>query len=295
MDSVQNPASEHAQTLEARIAASHADLSNKQKRLARFVLDNKYFISFATANQAGEETGTSAATVVRFAQTIGYQGYSEMQAAIRAELPNYMRAIDQFQERLEATLQPDDVANKVFLSDISNIERTAKGLSEATLNEAVEAIMQAEHIFVVGAGLSAAPAFLLSHSLRLIGLDVHLNQGEGLSLAVDAAIYRPGDVLIAIGIWRYARSTVNTVMKAKGSGLYTITITDSVVSPLSRISDCAFEVFTDGISYNLSITAIISMLNVLISALSFRVPEQVFQSLRKVDRAYLDNDLLALE
>lgn len=295
MDSNQKTAKEPPRTLDERVTACHTQLSNKQKRLARFVLDNKYLISFASASQAGEKTGTSAATVVRFAQAIGYQGYSEMQAAIRAELPSYMSAIERIQDRLQAPLASDDVLQKVFHTDISNIERTANGLSKNMLSDAMDAIVQADHIYVIGAGLSAGPAQMLAHSLKIIGLDVRINQNEGLLLASDTAVYQPGDVMIAVGMWRYARSTLNAVKTARQMGVQVITITDSAVSPLSRVADYAFEVFTDSVSYSHSMTAVISLMNLMIAELSSRVPEQMVQALRRVDRAYLENNLLALE
>jgi len=295
MDSDHKPALKPLRSLDERVTACHSQLSNKQKRLARYVLDNKYFISFATASQAGEKTGTSAATVVRFAQAIGYQGYSEMQSAIRAELPSYMSAIERIQDRLQAPSSPSDVLQKIFHTDISNIERTANGLSKATLSDAMDAIVHAEHIFIIGAGLSAGPALLLAHSLKIIGLDVRINQNEGLQLAADTALYRPDDVMIAIGMWRYARSTLHAVSIARKMGVRIITITDSTVSPLSRNADYAFEVFTDSASYSHSMTAVVSLMNLMISELSSQIPEQTVLALRRVDSAYLENNLLALE
>lgn len=287
MDSPQFP-----ESLDERIAAIHASLSNKQKRLARFVLDNKYFISFAPASQAGEKTGTSAATVVRFAQTLGYKGYNEMQAAIRDELPSYMTAIERIQARMESPTPPDNVAQKVFYNDVSNIERTASNLSTQKLQQAIEAIVQADRILVVGAGLSAATALFLAHSLRIIGLDARVELGEGLFLAAGVSLCRPEDVLIAIDMWRYVRSTTNAVVRAKKAGARVITITDSIVSPVSKIADCAFEVAADGISHSLSCVGAMSLLNVLIAMLSYRIAEQTMRSLRQVDGAYRENDLL---
>ena len=78
-------------------------------------------------------------------------------------------------------------------------------------------------------------------------------------------------------------------------GVSVIAITDSIVSPLARLADYAFEVVTSGISHSLSATAIMSLLNVFIAALSYKIPEQTMRSLRRVDSAYRDNDLLVLE
>lgn len=288
-------------SLDERIATIHDELSNKQKRLARFILDNKYFISFASANQAAEKTATSAATVVRFAQMLGYSGYTDMQEAVRSELPSYMTAIQRIQVHLETltgdrySAPPDDIAQKVFRTDINNIERTANNLSTQKLFDAVEAIVQARRILVIGAGLSASPALFLSHSLRIAGLDARVNLNEGLSLVTDILHCGTGDVLIAIGMWRYAYSTVDSVMRARVAGAKVITITDSIVSPLSHKADFAFEVATDGVSFSLSSVGTMSLLNAIIAALSYRIPEQIMNSLRQVDNAYRENNLLAME
>jgi DNA-binding MurR/RpiR family transcriptional regulator len=283
------------QTLEQRISAAHGELSRKHKQLARFILDNKYFISFASASQAAEKTNTSAATVVRFAQSLGYEGFSEMQAAIRAELPSYMSAVKRIQERLESPTEPDNLPQKVFYTDIANIERTANNLMAADLDGALQAIVNAGRIWVIGSGISATSALYLAHSLRIIGFDARFNMNEGLSLAVDAAQFSPDTLVIALDMWRYVRSTTEAVAIARKNGARTIAITDSVVSPLAQMADFAFEVAADGAAHSLSPTAALSLINVIIASLAYRVPQQTMESLRRVDSNYLDNNLLVLE
>jgi DNA-binding MurR/RpiR family transcriptional regulator len=283
------------QNLEQRISSAHSDLSPKHKRLARFILDNKYFMSFASASQAGEKTGTSAATVVRFAQSLGYDGFSEMQSAIRAELPSYISAAERIQERLESPTEPDDLPQKVFYTDIANIERTANNLSAANLDGVLQAIIDARHIWVIGSGISASSALYLAHSLKIIGFDARFNMNEGLSLAVDSAQFGPDTLVIALDMWRYVRSTVNAVASARKHGASIIAITDSIVSPLAQMADFAFEVSAEGVAHSLSPTAVLSVINVIIASLSYLVPKQTMESLRRVDANYLNNDLLVLE
>jgi DNA-binding MurR/RpiR family transcriptional regulator len=286
----------HAErSLEQRISAAHADLSRKHRHLARFILDNKYFVSFASASQAAEKTDTSAATVVRFAQSLGYEGYSEMQAAIRADLPSYMSAVERIQERLESSTEPDDLPQKVFYTDITNIERTASNLVAANLDGALQAIVDAHRIWAIGSGISATSALYLAHSLRILGFDARFNMNEGLSLAVDAAQFDSDTLVIALDMWRYVRSTTNTVAIARKHGAHVIAITDSIVSPLAQMADFAFEVAADGVSHSLSATAVLSLINVIVASLSYLVPQQTMESLRRVDSNYLDNNLLVLE
>jgi DNA-binding MurR/RpiR family transcriptional regulator len=281
--------------LEERISACRASMSPKQKRLAHFILTHQYFMSFASASQAGEKIGASAATVVRFAQMLGYSGFSEMQAAIRADLPSYGKAIERIQERLESPPPSDNNPQKVFYTDIQNIKQTANSIDEAKIEQVVEELIKAKRIFVVGSGLSAAPAQFLAHSLKIIGFDAHACLDGGLSLAADTALFEEGCLMIAIGLWRYARSTIQAAVNAQRYGTRVIAITDNSLCSLATIADCAFEVATRGVAHSLSVTAVFSLVNVLIAALSDRLPEQILRSLRRVDAAYLDGNLLIVE
>jgi len=284
-----------SESLKDRIANSLDTLSKKHKVIARYVIDNDYFTSFASASLLGEKTNTTAATVVRFAQALGYDGFTELQDALRSEMPNHLTTTARMQKRMSAKNSPGPISQSVFFADIKNIERTASGLSEDNLESVLEKIQIARRILIIGAGLSHAPVALLAHSLKVMGFEAQAILGEGLNSAVEIAGLKDGDLLIAIDLWRYVRMTVNAVSTAKENGIPVIAITDSIVSPLAKLADNAFIVATDGVAHNLSITALISLINVLLAMLADRFPEQVYNSLKKVDAAYTDNDLLFLK
>jgi DNA-binding MurR/RpiR family transcriptional regulator len=282
-------------SLDERIAAALNRLSPKQKQLARFLLDNRYLVSFTSASQIGASVGASAATVVRFAQKLGYGGFSELRSAIREELPTYLTAAERIERRLAAPPNSHDIPQQVFHTEISNIERTASSLDKARLDAALEAMVGARRILVVGCGLSAAPVWFLAHSLKVIGFDVRMDIDGGLSLATEIAQLRPATLLVAIDLWRYSRSTVEGARAAKNQGAQIIAVTDSIMSPVARVADYAFEVATEGTGHSLSPTAVMSLLNVFIAALSYRMPEQVVESLRRVDTMYRSRSLLLTE
>lgn len=148
---------------------------------------------------------------------------------------------------------------------------------------------------MVGSGLSMAPALFLTHSLKVIGFDARAVLDGGLSLAVETAHMDAGTLLIAIDLWRYVRSTMRAVRAAHEQGVPVIAITDSVVSPLAQMANYAFEVATDGVTHSLSPTAVISLINVFIAGLSYRVPAQSMEALRRVDAAYRRQKLLITE
>jgi DNA-binding MurR/RpiR family transcriptional regulator len=233
--------------------------------------------------------------VVRFAQSLGYEGFSELRDTVREEMPTYLTAAERIEKRLAEPPNPHDIPQHVFHTDIINIERTASNLDAIRFNAALDAIVQAERILVVGCGLSAAPVWFLAHSLKVIGFNVRKDIDGGLSLATEIAQLHSTALLIAIDLWRYARSTVGAVHAARQRGVKIVAITDSLMSPLAQDADHAFGVATDGMGHSLSPTAVISLLNVFIAALSYRVPDQVMESLRRLDAMYRTHNFLLAE
>lgn len=282
-------------TLRQRIVTSGSLLSRKQKRIARFTLDNEYFVAFASASEVGGKVDASAATVVRFCQAIGYQGFPHLQAAIREKFPRQLTTVQRVEEGLVDLATENDLLARVFSNDSNNIEHTASLLQIGEFEAATDEICRASQILVVGGGLSAPPALFLAHSLEVMGFPVRVVTTGGVPLALALASLEPTDVLICISFWRYFRESVEAMYRAKEIGAKGIAITDSELSPLTQVADFSFLVFVDGVAHSISPTASVSLINAFIAALSFKAPEQTLHSLRKVDASYRRNRLLLEE
>lgn len=287
-----NPAAEPI-SLEDKIVAVLYQLSKKQKEIARFLLDHQDFVAFASASDVGAKTHTSAATVVRFCQALGYEGYVHLQAAIRERIPVHRTTVQRIEDRLTSPIPKEDLLARVFAADIRNIERTAVLTTNDRLQAAVAEMRRARQILVVGAGLAASLAVFLTHSLQAIGLPARSVTGGGEPLALALAFLQPEDVVMGISFWRNLRDVVGAVRQAREIGAKTIGITDSELAPLARLSDYPFLVATEGVAHGLSPASALSLLNAFVATLSLDMPEQVVESLRLVDEAYKRNDLLA--
>lgn len=279
--------------LDDKIVAALPRLSKKQKEIAHFILDNQDVVAFASASDVGAKTQSSAATVVRFCQALGYKGYVDLQATIREGMPLHRTMIQRLEERLADPIPQDDIPYRVFATDIRNIERTAALMTNDHLRAATAEIRRARQILVVGGGLTAMVAEYLAHALQVIGLPAQSVIGGGEPLALALAFVRPEDLVIGISFWRNLRDVVQAIQQAQDVGAKTIGITDSKLSPLARWPDYSFLVATDGVAHNLSPVATLSLLNAFMAALSFDMPAQVVESLRLVDGAYRRSGLLA--
>jgi DNA-binding MurR/RpiR family transcriptional regulator len=271
--------------LEDKVIAALPQLSKKQKESARFILDSQGFVAFASAHDVGARTNTSAATVVRFCQALGYEGYPHLQAAIRQWFPRAMTRVQKLEERLTSPIPKSDILARVCATDIGNIKHTMELVDPETFEAAVTEIGRATSILVVGEGLSAPPALFFAHSLKVMGFLVQVVTAGGAALSLELSALRPSDLLVGMSFWRYTRETVEAMHWAKETGTRRIAMTDSNVSPLAQLADYAFVASTYGVAHSSSPTAFISLINAFVAALSFRRPQQTLAALRKVDAA----------
>jgi DNA-binding MurR/RpiR family transcriptional regulator len=282
-------------TISAKIAAAFPRLSRRQKQVARFVVDNEYFVAFASATEVAQEADVSTATVVRFCQALGYEGYPHLQAAIRQRFPHFMTTVQKIEERLTSPISESDVLARVFATDISNIKHTMELLDPETFEAAVTEIDRATGILVVGGGLSAPPALFFAHSLKVMSFPVQVVTTGGAPLSLELSALRPSDLLIGISFWRYFRETVEAMYWAREIGAKRIAITDSELSPLAQLADYAFVTITDGVAHSISPISPISLINAFVAVLSLQRPQQTLAALRKVDAVYRESRLLVEE
>lgn len=278
-------------SLESRIRTLLPAASRSNKKLARFVLDNGLYVAFASAADLGDKIGVSAATVVRFCQSLGYEGYPELQAAVRAGLPTYLAKVQQL-ERNGHSADKSHTLERVFDLDIQNLQRTLQAVDPERFSAVLAALCRAHDVLVVGSGISAAPALYFAHSLKVMGLNARSIANGGIPLALELTTLGPDSVVIAIGVWRYVATTAEALEHAQRVGATRVAITDSLVSPLAQRADHAFQVATDGVAHALSLTGTMALVNAFIAALSFERPAETTRALREVDAAYREARLL---
>jgi DNA-binding MurR/RpiR family transcriptional regulator len=283
------------QTVSDKIATAFADLPRGQRQVARFIVDNEYFVAFASAAEVAEEASVSAATVVRLCQALGYEGYPHLRASIRQRFHRFIPTTQRLEDRLTAPIPRDDVLTRAFATSIDNIKHTMGLIDRDVFQGAVDAIGHASDILVVGGGLSAPPALFLSHSLKVMGFRVRVVTSGGIPLSLENSTLESDDLLICIGFWRYFREIVTTMRRAKETGATSIAITDSEVSPLARLADYAFVATTESVGHSASPLASIALIDAIIAALCFERPQETLAALHHVDAAYKETDLLLEE
>ena len=274
------------------ILALFDTLSPKQRRLARFILDNEDIVVFASANDVGERVGVSAATVVRFCRALGYEGYTDLQAAIRVQFPQYRTTVEKMAAHLVNGNRIENLPGRIAQTNTNNIQDTMNQVSSETLSAATAAIIQARHIRIFGSGLSMAAAVLVEHALTSLGFSARACIHGRANQSIELAHLTDRDLVIVISLWRYLRDTVEATQAAREVGATSIALTDSPVAPVARLANYIFIASTEGAAHSRSLTGIISLIELINAAIASERPHESMAALQRLDALYRQNSLL---
>ena len=269
--------------LRSRINESYGKLSKGQKRLAAYITDNYDKAVFLTAAKLGEIVGVSESTVVRFAMHLGYKGYPEFQNALEELVKNKLNSMQRM-EVAYGRINQSKILDTVMQSDMERLHATLAKIDENVFDLAVETILNAKHIYVIGIRSCAALASFFAFYLNLIFDNVHLIQTNSLSEIFEQMV-RIGkdDVIIGISFPRYSMRTLKAMEFANNRNAKVITLTDSVHSPMNLYSSCNLIADSDMSSVVDSLVAPLSVINALIVALCMKKQTKVAKTLEMLE------------
>ena len=272
--------------LSNRINEKYKSMSKGQKLLASYITDNYDKAVFLTAARLGEVVGVSESTVVRFATNLGYKGYPEFQKALEELVRNKLNSI----QRMEVTyggISQSQILETVLQSDTENLKSTLESIDQNAFELAVDTILNAKNIYVIGIRSCAPLASFLAFYLNLMFDKVHLLHTSSSSELFEQMV-RIGneDVIIGISFPRYSMRTLKAIEFANNRNAKVITLTDSVHSPMNLYSSCNLIAKSDMASIVDSLVAPLSVINSLIVALCMKKQSEVVGTLEMLEKIW---------
>lgn len=259
--------------------------SKGQKKIAGYILDSYDKAAFMTASRLGKKVGVSESTVVRFAAELGFDGYPDMQRSLQKMIRSRLTSV----QRIEVTndrLGEQELLPMVLQSDMEKIRLTLEELDRESFERAVDAIVNARKIYIIGVRSAAAISTFLSFYLKLILDNVTLVSANTASEVFESLFWvGEGDLVIGASFPRYSSRTVQAMSFARNRGATTVAITDSDGSPLAPISTYTLKARSDMASFADSLVAPLSLVNALLVAVSRRRNdslERTFQTLEQI-------------
>lgn len=255
-----------------RIARVLPTLTRSHRQVADYVLAHPLQAATMPIDELATTVGVSVATANRFARALEFDGYPQFRAALVLGFETMLAPV----EKLRSTLEHPATVAGVFASTLAetqrNIELTRQSLDAHSCEQAVEAILKARRIYIVGYGASSWLGGLLQRSLDPYCDDVQLLASiEGSSYGARALTrLQPSDLLIAIAYPRYVADTVLLAQRARDAGVPVLALTDRVTSPLAPLASVALYAQTESQYFANSEATVLALIEALCSAVAHR-------------------------
>jgi DNA-binding MurR/RpiR family transcriptional regulator len=227
-------------TIEQRMLERSDTLTRSERRIGETILSTPELVAFGTVAEVATAASVGTATVVRFAVKLGFDGYSELQAAARREVSGQLRpAVERIRD---PHVDHDDVLIQRHADvETTNVGSTLAGLDAAAVGAVVDRLADTEHAVLVLSGVaSRGVAQQFVGDLEQLRPDVRLLDGTPIDIVRTLALAGDDATLVVLDLRRYEQWLLDALHQA--ASLWTVAITDSVLSPLAASADRALVV-----------------------------------------------------
>jgi DNA-binding MurR/RpiR family transcriptional regulator len=257
-------------------------LPENQKKIADFFLANAREVPFLSVTEIEKRAGTSKATVVRLAQSLGFTGFLELRRALRASLQSEMGMSDVYPFPTGITLT--ETLDAVAHQDLRNIQQTVQHLDRKVFHAVADAIVRAGHVYTLGLGISSLMAQVLAYSLNQVAVPATAFIHDYETFLDQVPFLRHDDLLIAFSFPPYSRETVDAVKAVASRKVRVVGITDRVTSPVGYRAAFVLPIRSTNMIFTNSISAISVVINALVTEIALRNRSRALRLQQEIGR-----------
>jgi len=232
-----------------RISAEYESLSKQLKVIALHIEKNRDHVGIEGIQELARQCGVQPSAVVRFAKHFGFSGFSELQGIFRENLQrqlapsrNYKTRIRDLIESGSNNLSSVDIDKEFLAGSVAGMHELESSLDAAAFKKAVDLLTESDCIWVMASRRSFPIAAYLDYALQHTGKRIFLVSGLGSMHQGQMRSVRKGDVMIAISFSPYAEETIAVAKAATARGAKLLAISDSRMSPLSKMAQSTLVV-----------------------------------------------------
>ena len=265
--------------------------SKGQKAIAGYILEHYEKAAYMTAAKLGALVNVSESTVVRFANELGFDGYPALQTALRELVRTNLTSFQRV-EVSDSIIGDREVLDQILMSDAEKIRHTLDSIDRDAFNAAVDSIVGARRVYIIGVRSSAMLAGFLHYNLQMAFDNLTLVQTtSGNEMFEQIMRVGEGDVVVAISFPRYSKRIIKAVEFAKRSGADVVALTDRETSPLTPFADQLLTAHSDMASFVDSLVAPLSIINAIIVAVGRKKREELTRRLKELEEIWDEYDV----
>ncbi len=268
-----------------RIEAVYPELSQALRTFADYVLKYPMKVTGLSINDTVQITGVSVASANRFARALGFDGYAEFRGELLRGMASTIEPVEKLRRKISEESTTPDVVAASLMEDIANLQGSLGNLDAARAEQAVDMIVAARRIFILGFDNAAGLALIMAHRLQSIGCDVRVLESGGGSLSAARHLSRlgPEDLVISIAFPRYLRDTVSMTRFAHQQDIPILVVTDSQTSPLAKLGKVVVYAHARRGFASTSDAAVLAVLEALIAGVANHKPDAAAAAQRLAD------------
>lgn len=237
----------------------HRDLlTRQQQKLASFILENMNEIPFLPVPVLARKSDVSEATVVRFSQRLGFDGFSGLKAAFVAHLHS---------RNQDTSAQPsgETTLDVVLGQEIANLQKCAVDNEQSVFMEVARRISSGQMVFCFGMGASSILAEYATYLFGQIGLRASALSNRHSAVMELLVTVRPGDHLCCFSFPPYSAPTIQLIKAARERGIATTAFCDRFSAPAARWADQCLVAPSEGMMFTNSLTALLALVNAIVT------------------------------
>jgi len=274
--------------IKKRIQEKYNLLPKNQQKVASYLIDNLDEVPFLNIQQLSKSIKVSVASIVRFAQGIGFSGFNELRSDIASSLKNQLNNKEIFP--LFEKPQTDDLLTEVANVDIANINNTLSLIERKTFNEVILKINNASRVFTAGLGISFLLSEILAYQLTQVGIDASAFKHTHTLFHEQILFMTKKDLLIVFSFPPYSKETVDAARFAKAKNIDVIAITNKHASPVTFLTKANLIVKSDNMLFTNSFAAISVLINAIATACALKKKNRANKILKETEEIMLEQN-----
>lgn len=269
------------------------ELSANHKKVADFILDNFDNVPFIDVQEVSKQVGVSVASVIRFAQRVGFTGFSELRDAVSESLKQHLKKNEIF-PLFEKSKLENDLLTSVANLDVKNINDTLSLIDREIFDKVIDMIVKSERVYTAGLGISYLLAEILSYQLTQVGISSTVLKHTHTLFHEQILYFTKKDLLVTFSFPPYSKETVDAANYAHSNGINVISVTNKSTAPISSFSTAALTVKSENMLFTNSFAAISVLINAIATACAVKNKTKAKRILEESEKIMIDQDQVLL-
>jgi DNA-binding MurR/RpiR family transcriptional regulator len=274
----------------SEIRAHLEDFTRRQRRVAEYILQQPESIAFLSITELSKKADTSEATIVRFCNSLGYEGYSQFSSKVRNNIQHQFGSVDRFNlgQLLDSYISErkgdDSIFSRVIGQEIENLFNLTRSIRASEFHACVDRVLESDQILVIGAHASSALVMHMHQMLSKVVAKVFSVTHHAITTSTLIRHLTAKSTVFLITFPLYAKFSLEVAAAAKDHGAQIVVLTDSHLSPAVELADRVFFIPVDVPSFVDAYAAPIAFINALATEIGVRSPECARHALDNYDQ-----------